>query len=490
MVTKTRRTADKERAMSQITLRNFTGAAAQAGSEDHSIQLSGGALSEHGRVGTFFTRAATHRATISAFIGALRERYGDHIANPLAEQLADRLQEGRPLTAHAVRNLTRTAALAAGELTGKSEQDTLTVTQFINARDEQGQSALDKAIARYCAGHGITDETQKKLFTERVALNLLQGMEDGVFKDADLSLLGECISQGRFPAPPGTRLPMDQHLGVLQAIFQGPGCSDDERADRLQLAEFGLDRDLMLQTIEAQPRLRVIQPTGKLTAETVWRAVFNDAPPADVQNLAQAMTDRNTARTRAAVARQENIQPAVDRLLARDESADGLLAAVRVRSAALAPQARIRPEALKEIAARIRRQMNALSSSSLGASDDTIARPLLGLSANLRATGNVPTGDQLQIARDLLLGEYFTRLDALKAQVPDGERDLFVRACLENMALPPAALLPATTQLAGTMTHTLKNVLRANNAGDIVTTLSSLNSVMGTLWASHQGQGL
>jgi hypothetical protein len=58
------------------------------------------------------------------------------------------------------------------------------------------------------------------------------------------------------------------------------------------------------------------------------------------------------------------------------------------------------------------------------------------------------------------------------------------------MALPPAALLSATTQLAGTMTHALNNVLRANSAGDIGTSISSLISFMDPRWGSNLGLGL
>lgn len=74
----------KEKVMAEIgRLQSFINitSAPEAG-EHHAIKLGGdGGLKLTGRTGSFFTFASTHRDTIRDFIGAVREQYGDHIAD-------------------------------------------------------------------------------------------------------------------------------------------------------------------------------------------------------------------------------------------------------------------------------------------------------------------------------------------------------------------------------------------------------------------------
>lgn len=89
----------------RVTVATLTRLADIAGTHDRLVATAEGGIQTSGRVSAFFTAKATHRATAEAFLGAIRSKYGDGIADALAPQLSAMRRQGKPLKARVARDI-------------------------------------------------------------------------------------------------------------------------------------------------------------------------------------------------------------------------------------------------------------------------------------------------------------------------------------------------------------------------------------------------
>lgn len=89
----------------RVNVASLTRLADVAGNHDRLVATAEGGIQTSGRIGAFFTAKATHRATAEAFLGAIRNKYGDGIADALAPQLSAMRQQGKPLKARVARDI-------------------------------------------------------------------------------------------------------------------------------------------------------------------------------------------------------------------------------------------------------------------------------------------------------------------------------------------------------------------------------------------------
>ena len=89
----------------RVNVATLTRLADIAGTHDCLVATAEGGIQTSGRVSAFFTAKATHRATAEAFLGAIRNRYGDGIADALAPQLSAMRRQGKPLKARVARDI-------------------------------------------------------------------------------------------------------------------------------------------------------------------------------------------------------------------------------------------------------------------------------------------------------------------------------------------------------------------------------------------------
>lgn len=89
----------------RVNVATLTRLADIAGTHDRLVATAEGGIQTSGRVSAFFTAKATHRATAEAFLGAIRNKYGDGIADALAPQLSAMRRQGKPLKARVARDI-------------------------------------------------------------------------------------------------------------------------------------------------------------------------------------------------------------------------------------------------------------------------------------------------------------------------------------------------------------------------------------------------
>ncbi|WP_297137990.1 hypothetical protein [uncultured Desulfovibrio sp.] len=89
----------------RVNVATLTRLADIAGTHDRLVATAEGGIQTSGRVSAFFTAKATHRATAEAFLGAIRSKYGDGIADALAPQLSAMRRQGKPLKARVARDI-------------------------------------------------------------------------------------------------------------------------------------------------------------------------------------------------------------------------------------------------------------------------------------------------------------------------------------------------------------------------------------------------
>lgn len=89
----------------RVNVATLTRLADIAGTHDRLVATAEGGIQTSGRVSAFFTAKATHRATAEAFLDAIRNKYGDGIADALAPQLSAMRRQGKPLKARVARDI-------------------------------------------------------------------------------------------------------------------------------------------------------------------------------------------------------------------------------------------------------------------------------------------------------------------------------------------------------------------------------------------------
>jgi len=254
-----------------IRLNDFTRLAdltTEAKQDTTYLKISDGQLAKAGGFRmTFFTLASTKRATIEAFVGALREKYGSRIADLINTSHLSALREaGRPLTARLVKDVTAQARKLV------NAHNLETVEKFLRKDSERG---LDSAVKELCAKEGLTSTEDQYVLRNRLAMNLMNKAGQGGFHP---DLLTPEVLHGYIAD--GASLTNICSENEFKAIFKSQtlaGTLDE----RLQLADMGVGKNSGLAFSRAVAELDSPgrRPHGKaLTPAVDYELIFKQPP--------------------------------------------------------------------------------------------------------------------------------------------------------------------------------------------------------------------
>lgn len=137
----------------RVNVASLTQLANVAGTHDRLVATAEGGIQTSGRVSAFFTAKATHRATAEAFLGAIRNRYGDGIADALAPQLSAMRRQGKPLKARVARDILAQASDMSQAL-GPANAEM--ARRFLLGNNGAGDTRnLDHALQGFCAKNNL-----------------------------------------------------------------------------------------------------------------------------------------------------------------------------------------------------------------------------------------------------------------------------------------------------------------------------------------------
>ena len=137
-----------------------------AGTHDRLVATAEGGIQTSGRVSAFFTAKATHRATAEAFLGAIRNKYGDGIADALAPQLSAMRQQGKPLKARVARDILAQASNMSQAL---GPANTEMARRFLLGNNGAGDTRnLDHALQDFYAKNNLQPSPALRQAFERI----------------------------------------------------------------------------------------------------------------------------------------------------------------------------------------------------------------------------------------------------------------------------------------------------------------------------------
>ncbi|MCL1889254.1 MAG: hypothetical protein FWF99_01955 [Desulfovibrionaceae bacterium] len=282
-----------------INMNIFTQLADQASqaNRDNILSVSGGKISTTGTgtLSSLFISSAAKREAIETFVKTLRQEYGSHIASLIKNSDLNGLWEsGKPLTARMVKDLTLVAEQEKARVNAHNQG---VVNKFLDGTDPQNN--FNSAIDKLCADRGITSPEDIALVRDTARTRLESLAATGGFHPSILT--DKSLQYGvSYAKPPA--LSSDQSV-ALDHSRTLPG----SLADRLALADMNLDTrttSVALHRAIAElgaGTMRQIQPDGKLTPETVYTALFRQAPPENLKgdDLTQAIVKRCLADEKA-----------------------------------------------------------------------------------------------------------------------------------------------------------------------------------------------
>ncbi|MCI6940565.1 hypothetical protein [Desulfovibrio piger] len=150
----------------RVNVASLTRLADVAGNHDRLVATAEGGIQTSGRVGAFFTAKATHRATAEAFLGAIRNKYGDGIADALAPQLSAMRQQGKPLKARVARDILAQASNMSQAL-GPANAEM--ARRFLLGNDGAGDTRnLDHALQGFYAQNNLQPSPALRQAFERI----------------------------------------------------------------------------------------------------------------------------------------------------------------------------------------------------------------------------------------------------------------------------------------------------------------------------------
>jgi hypothetical protein len=270
--------------MSGITLNTFR-QTAQIASDDKTIKLSGDSLTSTGKFGTFFTFNSTNRATMAAFMDAVKSEYGDFGAQMAYNRLAGDYAAGKPLTAFTVKQVMN--AIASPD--PKADQNTFLKTAFITGvnliQDKDSKpiptkfnldTALDNYLNRFRSRWATSDEAvfpdeYKSLLKQNIVLDLMSNR----LQFNSLQEMNQAVSDGKLGG-----VDMLQLKGNLYTSLTSLNTFEDTcHLCRLLAPSFGTTRDetrVITNTVEVAihqlQKMRDLQPEGPLKLATIWEA--------------------------------------------------------------------------------------------------------------------------------------------------------------------------------------------------------------------------
>lgn len=150
----------------RVNVATLTRLADIAGTHDRLVATAEGGIQTSGRVSAFFTAKATHRATAEAFLGAIRNKYGDGIADALAPQLSAMRQQGKPLKARVARDILAQASNMSQAL---GPANTEMARRFLLGNNGAGDTRnLDHALQDFYAKNNLQPSPALRQAFERI----------------------------------------------------------------------------------------------------------------------------------------------------------------------------------------------------------------------------------------------------------------------------------------------------------------------------------
>lgn len=150
----------------RVNVATLTRLADIAGTHDRLVATAEGGIQTSGRVSAFFTAKATHRATAEAFLGAIRNKYGDGIADTLAPQLSAMRRQGKPLKARVARDILAQASNMSQAL---GPANTEMARRFLLGNNGAGDTRnLDHALQDFYAKNNLQPSPALRQAFERI----------------------------------------------------------------------------------------------------------------------------------------------------------------------------------------------------------------------------------------------------------------------------------------------------------------------------------
>ena len=150
----------------RVNVATLTRLADRAGTHDRLVATAEGGIQTSGRVSAFFTAKATHRATAEAFLGAIRNKYGDGIADALAPQLSAMRRQGKPLKARVARDILAQASNMSQAL---GPANTEMARRFLLGNNGAGDTRnLDHALQDFYAKNNLQPSPALRQAFERI----------------------------------------------------------------------------------------------------------------------------------------------------------------------------------------------------------------------------------------------------------------------------------------------------------------------------------
>ena len=150
----------------RVNVATLTRLADIAGTHDRLVATAEGGIQTSGRVSAFFTAKATHRATAEAFLGAIRNKYGDGIADALAPQLSAMRRQGKPLKARVARDI---LAQASNMPQALGPANTEMARRFLLGNNDAGDTRnLDHALQDFYAKNNLQPSPALRQAFERI----------------------------------------------------------------------------------------------------------------------------------------------------------------------------------------------------------------------------------------------------------------------------------------------------------------------------------
>lgn len=150
----------------RVNVATLTRLADIAGTHDRLVATAEGGIQTSGRVSAFFTAKATHRATAEAFLDAIRNKYGDGIADALAPQLSAMRRQGKPLKARVARDILAQASNMSQAL---GPANTEMARRFLLGNNDAGDTRnLDHALQDFYAKNNLQPSPALRQAFERI----------------------------------------------------------------------------------------------------------------------------------------------------------------------------------------------------------------------------------------------------------------------------------------------------------------------------------
>lgn len=166
-------------------------------SDDTSIVVRNGGFETRGKVGTFFTRKSTNRHAGNVLFAAVRQQYGDTVADALAPRMRAAREEGKPLSARMVRDILSDAAAMSD---GIPRVNADMARHFVLGNAGPGDTRnLDTAFEAFCAGKNI-DPAARQQLKNRFGEALLRSVGQQTQKILSYADMTEMVRTASLPA--------------------------------------------------------------------------------------------------------------------------------------------------------------------------------------------------------------------------------------------------------------------------------------------------